>query len=74
MARKATKALEDQGYSALDAYCIWIYEYYKSLRRAGFSDAIALIMISEPSSYPAWILPSPVDPEKFGNYEDEDDD
>jgi hypothetical protein len=74
MARKATKALEDQGYSALDAYCIGIYEYYKSLRRAGFSDAIALFMISEPSSYPAWILPNPVDPEKFGNYEDEDDD
>ena len=74
MARKATKALEDQGYSALDAYCIGIYEYYKSLKKAGFSDGVALFMISEPSSYPAWILPNPVDPEKFGNYEDEDDD
>jgi len=74
MARKATKALEDQGYSALDAYCIGIYEYYRSLRKAGFVDSVALFMISEPSSYPAWILPSPVDPEKFGNYEDEDDD
>jgi hypothetical protein len=74
MARKATKALEDQGYSALDAYCIGIYEYYKSLRKAGFSDSIALFMIAEPQSYPAWILPNPVDPEKFGNYEDEDDD
>jgi hypothetical protein len=74
MARKATKALEDQGYSALDAYCIGIYEYYRSLKKAGFADSVALFMISEPQSYPAWILPSPVDPEKFGNYEDEDDD
>ena len=31
-------------------------------------------MITEPNAYPAWILPNPVDPEKFGNYEDEDDD
>ena len=28
----------------------------------------------EPTAYPAWILPSPVDPERFGDYEDEDDD
>jgi hypothetical protein len=74
MARKATKALEDQGYSALDAYCIGIYEYYRSLKKAGFIDSVALFMIAEPSSYPAWILPTPVNPEKFGNYEDEDDD
>jgi hypothetical protein len=31
-------------------------------------------MITEPQAYPHWILPDPVDPEKFGNYEDEDDD
>jgi hypothetical protein len=74
MARKATKALEDQGYSALDAYCIGVYEYYKGLIKAGFADDLALAIIVEPSSYPAWILPNPVDPEKFGNYEDEDDD
>jgi len=74
MARKATKALEDQGYSKLDAFCIGLYEYYRSLRKAGFSEAITLYMITEPQSYPAWILPDPVDPNKFGNYKDEDDD
>jgi hypothetical protein len=31
-------------------------------------------MITEPQAYPHWILPDPVEPEKFGNYEDEDDD
>lgn len=74
MARKATKALEDQDYSALDAYCIGLHEYWKSLRKAGFTEGIALFLVTEKDSYPAWILPSPVDPNKFGDYEDEDDD
>jgi len=74
MARKATKALEDQDYSALDAYCIGLHEYWKSLRKAGFTEGIALFLVTDKDSYPAWILPSPVDPNKFGNYEDEDDD
>jgi hypothetical protein len=74
MARKATRALEDQGYSKLDAYCIGIYEYFQSLKKAGFKEDIALLMITEPQYYPAWILPDPVDPNRFGDYEDEDDD
>jgi hypothetical protein len=74
MARKATKVLEDQDYSALDAYCIALHEYYKSLRKAGWSEGLALFMVTDKDSYPAWILPSPVDPNKFGDYDDEDDD
>ena len=74
MARKETKALEDQGYTALEAYCIALHEYWKALRKAGFTESVALFMITEPQAYPAWILPSPVEPEKFGHYEDEDDD
>ena len=74
MAKRATKALEEQDYSALDAYCIALHEYYKSLRRAGFTEGLALFMITEKDSYPKWILPDPVDPNKFGDYQDEDDD
>jgi len=74
MARKATKVLEDQDYSALDVYCIALHEYYKSLRKAGWSEGLALFMVTDKDSYPAWILPSPVDPNKFGDYDDEDDD
>jgi hypothetical protein len=74
MARKPTKALEEQGYSKLDAWCIGVYEYYQSLRRAGFNEGIALFMITDLPSYPRWILPDPVEPERFGDYEDEDDD
>lgn len=74
MARKASKALEDQGYSKLDAYCIGLHEYYKSLRKAGFSESIVLFMITDTQSYPAWILPTPIEPERFGDYDDEDED
>ena len=74
MARKATKALEDQGYSKLDAYCIGMYEFWKSLRKAGFPEDVMMGIIVEPSAYPAWILPDPVDPNRLGQYEDEDDD
>ena len=74
MARKATKALEDQGYSKLDAWTIGVYEYYQSLKRAGFREDVALFMITDLQSYPSWILPDPVDPDRFGNYEDDDED
>jgi hypothetical protein len=74
MARKATKALEDQGYSKLDAFCIGLYEYFSSLKRAGFAEDIAMYMITEPQAYPHWILPDQIPPEKLGDYEDEDDD
>ena len=74
MARKVTKALEEQGYSKLDAYCIGLHEYYKSLRKAGFSEGVTLFMITDTQSYPGWILPDAIPPEKFGDYEDEDDD
>jgi len=74
MAKKVTKQLEDQGYSKLDAYCIGLQEFWTSLKRAGFHDEIALAIIVEPSAYPGWILPDPIDPEKFGDYEDDDED
>ena len=74
MARKATKELEDQGYSALDAYCIGMYEFAKSLKKAGFDDESVMGIIIERSAYPYWILPTPIEPERFGDYDDEDDD
>jgi hypothetical protein len=74
MARKATKALLDQDYSALDAYCIGMFEFAQSLKRAGFDEASVMGIIIEPTAYPHWILPDPVEPEKVGDYEDEDDD
>ena len=57
MARK--KAIDLEAYSMLDQYCIGLNEYYKSLRRAGFTPELALAILLEPMTYPATILPTP---------------
>jgi hypothetical protein len=69
------KVIDLDTYSALDAYCISLNEYYKSLRRAGFSTDAAFWLITDPESFPSWILP--VKPlEKIGDmpYDDDDED
>jgi hypothetical protein len=75
MARK--KAIDLEAYSMLDQYCIGLNEFYKSLRRAGFTVDMALAIILEPATYPATILPTPNWlPELPGRipYEDDDED
>lgn len=73
MARK--KQVIDLGtYNALDAHAIALNEWYKSLRKAGFSTDMALGIIVEKSSFPDWILPT--SPNKIDSlpYEDDDED
>jgi hypothetical protein len=72
MARK--KVIDLDTYSALDAWAISLQEMYRALRRAGFDVDLALAIIVEPMSYPRWILPQPLEPDRLGDYEDEDDD
>ena len=50
MARK--KVLDLDTYNALDAYSISLHEYYKSLRKAGFSVELALGLMSDRGTYP----------------------
>ena len=74
MAKK--KVIDLDTYNALDAWCIALNEYYKALKKAGFSDPTALFLITEKQSFPDWILPvKPI--EKIGSidpddYEDDD--
>jgi hypothetical protein len=56
MARK--KVIDLDTYNALDAYSIGLHEYYKSLRKAGFSIELALGLMSDRGTYPEWILPT----------------
>jgi hypothetical protein len=72
MAKK--RIIDLDTYSALDVWAIGLQEMYRALRRAGFDVDLALAIIVEPMAYPRWILPEPVEAEKFGDYEDEDDD
>jgi hypothetical protein len=71
--RRVATVREDN-YTALEQYAIALNEYYKALRKAGFSVELALGILSDKDSYPGWILPEPVDPNKLGSTEFEDDD
>jgi hypothetical protein len=72
MATRKKKIVADESYSKLDQHSIWLNEYYKSLRRAGFSVENALWLISTKDSYPEWMdMPTPVDIRK--HIEDEED-
>jgi hypothetical protein len=75
MARK--KVIDLEAYSMLDQYAIGLNEFYKSLRRAGFSVDMALAIILEPATYPATILPTPnwLPPLPYSiPYDDDDED
>jgi hypothetical protein len=74
MARK--KAIDLEAYSMLDQYCIGLNEFYKSLRRSGFTVELSLAILLEPATYPATILPAPnwlpLSPDRIP-YDDNDD-
>lgn len=68
------KVIDVTDYSPLDQFCICLNEYYKSLRRAGFSVDHSLYLITSPQTYPSTILPTPNWlPEQPGYYEDDED-
>jgi hypothetical protein len=72
MATRKKKIVADESYSKLDQHSIWLNEYYKSLRRAGFSVDNALWIISTKDSYPEWMdIPTIDDIRK--HIEDEED-
>ena len=72
MARKK-QVIDLDTYNALDAHAIALNEWFKSLRRAGFSVDLALGIILERDAFPDWLLPSL--PNKIDNipYEDDED-
>lgn len=73
MARKK-QVIDLETYNALDAHAIALNEWYKSLRKAGFAVDLSLAIITDPQSYPDWILPklpNKIDPLP---YEDDDED
>lgn len=71
--RKRVATVKENDYTPLELYCISMNEFYKALRKAGFSVELALGILTERDAYPGWILPDPVPPEKLGDYEDDDD-
>ena len=67
------KTVADESYSKLDQYAIQLHEFYKSLRKAGFTVDNALYILSAKQAYPDWMQePSLEDIRK--HIEDEEDD
>jgi hypothetical protein len=73
-AQRRRKVKIDDDYSKLDQYAILLHEYYKSLRKAGFTVDNALWLIATKDSYPDWLQdPTIEDIRKHIEDEDEED-
>jgi hypothetical protein len=53
--KRRVKTVADESYSKLDQHCIWLNEYHRALRKAGFTNDNALWIIATKDSYPDWV-------------------
>ena len=67
------KQIVDEGYSKLDGYAIGLHEFYKSLRKAGFTVDNALYILSAKQTYPDW-MQTPPTIDEVRKHIDEDED
>jgi hypothetical protein len=72
--KRQTEKVADDNYSKLDQYAIELHEFYKSLRRAGFSVDNALYILSAKQAYPDWLQSTPTVQDLRQHLEDEEDD
>jgi hypothetical protein len=67
------KKVVDEDYSKLDQYAIELHEFYKSLRKAGFTTDNALWILSAKEMRPEWMVSAPT-LDDVRKYLDEDED
>jgi hypothetical protein len=72
MATRKKKVVDDN-YSKLDQYAIELHEFYKSLRKAGFSVEISLGVLGMKEIHPEWMVTAPT-LDDVRKYLDEDED
>lgn len=53
--KRKVRTVADEDYSKLDQYAIELHEFYKSLRKAGFTVDNALYILSAKQAYPNWM-------------------
>jgi hypothetical protein len=68
------KTVADENYSKLDQYAIELHEFYKSLRKAGFTNDNALWLLSAKQTYPDWLQEKPTKRDILQHLEDEEED
>ena len=70
--KRMVKTVADENYSKLYQYSIQLHDFYKSLRKAGFTVDNALYILSAKQAYPDWMQDlSPEDIRKHIEEEDE---
>lgn len=52
---KKVSTVKDESFTELDMYCIWLDEFYRSLRKAGLPSDICMGLITDKNAYPDWI-------------------
>jgi hypothetical protein len=55
-------------------YCIWLHEYKKALRKAGFTNDDALWLVATKESFPDWVSYKAPTEKDIQNLLDEDED
>jgi len=70
--KRTVKIVADEGYSKLEQYAIEVHEFYKALRKAGFTNENALWLLASKESYPEWIQTATAEDIRK-HIEDEDD-
>jgi hypothetical protein len=72
MATRKKKVVDDN-YSKLDQYAIELHEFYKSLRKAGFSVEISLGVLGMKEIHPEWMVTAPTLDEVRKHLEEDED-
>ena len=68
------RTVKEEELTALEIYCIWLNEYYKSLIKAGFKSEVALSFVMDKTSYPNWVEYRSPTEDEIKKYLDEDED
>ena len=71
---KKVSTVKDESFTELDMYCIWLDEFYRSLRKAGFAENVAMGLITDKSSYPDWIKYGKINDAAIAKALEEDED
>ena len=70
--KRKVRTVVNDDYSKLDQYAISLHEYYKSLRKAGFSIDNSLWLLASKESHPDWMQKITLDDLRDHIEEDED--
>jgi hypothetical protein len=67
------KTVADDSYSKLDQYAIELHEFFKALRKAGFTNDNALWLVASKESHPEWMQTPPTLDDIRKHMEEEDE-